>query len=48
MELQLHCVVELYSTRVAAEDALRQVLIDEPGWAYILAITEFKSIGPAL
>ena len=45
VDLQLSCVVELYSTRIEAEAALRQVLIDEPDWANLLALREFKSIG---
>ena len=45
VDLQPSCVVALYSTRIEAEDALRQVLIDEPDWANLLALREFKSIG---
>ena len=38
VELELQEAVELYGSRSEADEALRQVLGDEPGWTSLLAV----------
>jgi hypothetical protein len=37
-------VIELYGTQAAAEQALRSVLRDEPGWEPFMRVAEFPLI----
>ena len=38
IELELQEAVELYSSEAQADEALRQVLRDEPGWIDLVAV----------
>jgi hypothetical protein len=38
--------IELYPTRAAAEQALTEVLADEPTWEHLLFVTPVELAGP--
>jgi hypothetical protein len=38
--------IELYATRAEADQALRDVLADEPTWEHLLFITPIELAGP--
>ena len=43
---ELNETIELYGTRAEAEQALVDVLIDEPGWECVLFATPIEIAGP--
>jgi hypothetical protein len=45
---QVQEIVEFYATREAAEETLRQILADEPGWIDILKVVEIDLAGMSM
>jgi hypothetical protein len=43
---ELDEAIELYITRAAAEQALNDVLTDEPAWKHLLFVTPVELAGP--
>ena len=43
---ELNEAIELYGTRAEAEQALVDVLIDEPSWECVLFVTPIEIAGP--
>jgi hypothetical protein len=43
---ELDEAIELYATRAEAEQALIEVLTDEPAWRHLLFITPIELAGP--
>ena len=40
----MHKVIEFYASREEAEQALREILADEPGWRELLAVVPVKFV----
>ncbi len=43
---ELNEAIELYATQAEAEQALIEVLVDEPAWNHLLFVTPIELAGP--